>query len=84
LSPYFFRNGFSVLGGFDDAALTRAAIPLSAARFPRVAAAVAEIPDFYPVVAEKQTSLGGPGERGFKVGEKIPETGPAPIHKIPL
>jgi hypothetical protein len=48
-----------------------------------VAAAVAEIPDFQPVVAEKQMSLGGPGEGGFKVGENIPETRPAPMHRIP-
>jgi hypothetical protein len=83
MPPYFFQKGFSVLGGFDDAALTGAALPLSAARFPQVAAAVAEIPDFQPVIAEKQMNLGGPGEGGFKVGENIPEIGPAPMHRIP-
>jgi hypothetical protein len=75
---------FLVLGGLDDAALIGAAILLSTARLSQVAAAVAEIPDFQPVVAEKQMNLGGPGEGGFKVGEKSPETGPAPIHKIPF
>jgi hypothetical protein len=74
---------FSFFGILNNAALIGAALPLSAARLPRVAATVAEIPDFQPVVAEKQMNLGGPGERVFKVGEKIPETGPAPIHKIP-
>ena len=74
---------FSVLVGFDHAALTGTAPPLSAARFLRVAAAVTEIPDFQPVVAEKQMDLGGPGEGSFKVGENIPETGPPPMHRIP-
>jgi hypothetical protein len=49
-----------------------------------LAAAVTVISDLQPVVAEKQMNLGGPGKRGFKVGEKIPEIGPPPIHKSPL
>jgi len=72
------------LGGCQDAALAGAAIPLSAARFPEVAAAGAEFSDFQPVVAKKQMGLGGPGEGGVKVREKIPKTGPASMHEIPL
>jgi hypothetical protein len=56
---------------------------LSAARFPQVAPAVAEIPDFQPVVPEKQMNLGGPGKRGLNIGKKIPEAGLDPIHIIP-
>jgi hypothetical protein len=49
-----------------------------------MAAAVAETPDFQPVVSEKQMNLGGPGKGALKIGEKIPEIGPAPIHRIHL
>jgi hypothetical protein len=62
-------SGFSSSGIFSNAALAGAAIPLSASRFPQVAAAVAEIPDFQPVVPEKQMNLGGPGKRSFQVSE---------------
>jgi hypothetical protein len=49
-----------------------------------VAAAVAEIPDFQPIVAEKEMNLGGPGKSSFQIGEKTPDTGPAPIHVVPF
>jgi hypothetical protein len=61
VASLFFQKGFSVLGGLNDAALAGAASPLSAARFPQVAAAGAEISDFQPVVAKKQMNFGGPG-----------------------
>jgi hypothetical protein len=62
------------------AALAGAAFYLSAARIPRVAAAVAEIPNLPPVIPKQEVHLGGPGKRGLEVGEKIPDMGPAPFH----
>jgi hypothetical protein len=67
----------------NGATLAGAAVSLSAARLPRVAAAVAEIPNLRPVISKKEINLGGPGKRGTEVGEKIPKIGPAPIHKSP-
>jgi hypothetical protein len=45
-----------------------------------MAATVAQVANFEPVVPEQQTYLGGPGKRGLKVGEKMPKTGPDSIH----
>jgi hypothetical protein len=70
--------------GVPNAALIRAAILLSAARLPRVAAAVVEILDFQPIVTEKEMNLGGPGTRSLQISEKIPKTGPAPVHEVPF
>jgi hypothetical protein len=74
----------SIPGFFDNAGLAEAHFPLSATRLPRVATAVAKIPDFQPVVAEQQVHLGGPREGGPQVSKKCSKTGAVPIHLIPL
>jgi hypothetical protein len=86
LKSYLLRNrppGFSITVLYQGATLAGVAVPLSAARLSRVAAAVAEAPNLQPVIPEKQVDLGGPGKRGVEVGEKIPEIGLVPMHRFP-
>ena len=58
--------------------LTEADFPLSATRFPGVAAAVLEILKLYPVIPHQKPELPVPRGRALKVGKKGPGAGAVP------
>jgi len=63
--------------------LPEAAVPLSAARLSRMAAAVVEIFKLQPVIAKQELYLGGPRKGRLKISEKSRQTRTSPFHYIP-
>jgi hypothetical protein len=60
---------------FPRGDLTEADVSLSASRLSRVAAAVLEAFQLYPVILHEQANFLGPGLRAVQIGEKGPGTG---------